>query len=150
MRIFLTGSALIWRFSMLRSREECEAARAKGFEPLFSDMEISLRVELQRETFGKGHTAKENGKFYRWCWEHKQHYCEECFRLLNGYSATYISHILSRGAHPAMAHDPRNVNILCPRCHSIWENGKRERMRIYEKNKQTIKKLKDEYRDFER
>lgn len=104
-----------------------------------------LRVDMQRSLFGEGHTPAENERFYRWVWEHKTHICEECMKPLNEYSAVYVSHILTRGAHPEIAHDPRNTNILCFRCHGIWENGARRRMRIYAGNAERIEQLKKEY-----
>lgn len=64
---------------------------------------------------------------------------------LREYSSVYVSHILTRGAHPDMAHDPRNINILCFNHHNQWENGDRRAMRIYEKNVETIELLKNEY-----
>ena len=130
------------------TRAEYDYARSRGFEPLvdrYFDMDIRLRIEIQRELFGRGHTPEENERFYRWCWEHKPHRCEETMRPLRGYSATYISHILTRGAHPEAAHDPRNVNILCYEAHAKWENGKRQTMRIYERNQLTIKTIKADY-----
>lgn len=136
---------------LIDSREMYVYARKRGYEPLLSPrlpMSIGLRVEIQREIFGKGHTPAENEKFYRWCWENKLHICEECLRPLYEYSAVYVSHILTRGAHPEAAHDPRNVNILCPRCHARWENGDRAGMRIYARNEKTIEQLKQEYNEF--
>lgn len=133
---------------VIDTREQYDLCRAHGIEPLIDRrfaMEIRLRVSIQRELFGRGHTPEENEKFYRWCWEHKPHICEECMRPLHHYSATYVSHILTRGAHPEMAHDPRNVNILCFDHHSTWENGSRENMRIYRSNVFTIEQLKKEY-----
>ena len=124
----------------------------RGYEPLIDRrfaMEIHLRVSIQRELFGTGHTPEENERFYRWCWDHYPHICAECMRPLKRYSATYVSHILTRGAHPEMAHDPRNVNILCFDHHSVWENGKRENMRIFRSNTLRIEELKKEYQGIE-
>ena len=114
----------------------------RGLNPLLSaicDVDINLRIELQRKMFP---TIE---KYYRWNWDHKPHYCEECLRPLPDYSATFCSHILSRGAHPEMATDPRNINILCFNHHQQYEFGDRQSMRIFAKNQQTIEKLKFEY-----
>ena len=130
------------------TREEYDYCRTLGYEPLVDRrfaMDIRLRVSVQRELFGTGHTPEENEKFYRWCWDHKPHWCEETMRPLRQYSAVYVSHILTRGAHPEMAHDPRNVNILCFEKHAQWENGDRERMRIWRSNQLKIQVLKQEY-----
>lgn len=135
---------------VIDTRELYDCARERGYEPLndwrFS-MEIGLRVSIQRELFGTGHTPQENERFYKWCWEHYPHICMETMRPLRQYSAAYVSHILTRGAHPEMAHDPRNVNILCFEMHNKWENGKREDMRIYWNNQRIIEQLKKEYRN---
>lgn len=133
---------------VIDTRELYDYARKRGYEPLIDRrfaMEIHLRVSIQRELFGRGHTPEENERFYRWCWEHYPHICSETMRPLRQYSATYISHILTRGAHPEMAHDPRNVNILSFEMHNRWENGDRQNMRIYQMNQLTIKKLINEY-----
>lgn len=133
---------------VIDTREQYDFCRAHGIDPLIDRrfaMDIRLRVSIQRELFGTGHTPEENEKFYRWCWEHNPHYCQECMRPLRQYSATYVSHILTRGAHPELAHDPRNVNILCFNHHSVWENGRRESMRIFRANLLIIEQLKKEY-----
>lgn len=134
----------------ITTREEYDYCRAQGFEPLLDRrfaLDIRLRVAIQRETFGRGHTPEENERFYRWCWEHLPHVCEETMQPLNHYSAVHISHILTRGANPEMAHDPRNVNVLSFAAHNRWENGDRRNMRIYRKNVLTAEQLKREYQD---
>lgn len=136
----------------INTREEYQEAVKRGFEPLLDmrfKMVVRLRVEIQTELFGRGRidTMRANEKFFRWVWNHKPHYCEETMRPLKTYSAVYCSHILTRGAFPEMATDPRNINLLCPEMHNRWENGDRERMRIYWKNKKTIELLKEEYNE---
>lgn len=130
------------------TRECYDYARSRGYEPLVDRrfrLEINLRVSIQQALFGRGHSPEENEKFYRWCWEHKPHICEETMRPLYHYSAVHISHILTRGAHPESAHDPRNVNIFCLEAHNKWENGNRQEMRIWEHNLAVIAELKDDY-----
>lgn len=132
----------------ITTRAEYELCKAHGIEPLVDRrfaMAIRLRVEIQQEIFGTGHTPQENERFYRFCWEHYPHQCAETMRPLKQYSATYVSHILTRGAHPEMAHDPRNVNILCFEQHNRWENGDRRNMRIFAGNQIIIEQLKREY-----
>lgn len=130
------------------TRECYDYARSRGYEPLVDRrfrLEINLRVTIQQALFGRGHSPEENEKFYRWCWEHKPHICEETMRPLYHYSAVHISHILTRGAHPESAFDPRNTNILCLEAHNKWENGNRQEMRIWEHNLAVIAELKDDY-----
>ena len=134
---------------VIDTRELYDYARKRGYEPLIDrrfKMEIHLRVEIQRELFGSGHTPSENEKFYRWVWAHNLHFCEETMRPLPDYSSVFISHILTRGAHPEMAHDPRNVNILSFEQHNRWENGDREKMRIYRGNLAIIYELNEDYK----
>lgn len=140
---------------LLIDREEYQFVTDRGFCPLLDykrfTMDIRLRVEIQRELFGhcvlgRGDIPVANQRFFRWVWEHKPHRCEETLRPLHNFSATYCSHILTRGAYPEMAHDPRNINILCLEAHNKWENGNKKEMRIYKKNIKTIEILKKEYR----
>lgn len=130
---------------------ECyKYAKSKGYEPLTDkrfEMPIKVRVDVQRYLFGTGHTPAENERFYRYCWDLYPHICEECMRPLTQYSATYISHIRTRGAFPEAAHDVRNVNILCFKHHNQWETGNRKAMRIYPGNVQTIEQLTKEYNE---
>ena len=100
---------------MLTDREEYQFVTDRGFCPLLDykrfTMDIRLRVEIQRElfgycVFGRGNIPQANERFFRWIWEHKPHQCEETLRPLSSYSAVYCSHILTRGSHPEMAHDP--------------------------------------------
>lgn len=133
---------------VIDTRELYDFARKRGYEPLVDRrfaVEINLRVSIQRELFGRGHTPEENERFYRFCWYHYPHVCSETMRPLHQYSAAYVSHIMTRGAHPDLAHDPRNVNILSVEMHNRWENGDRQNMRIYRANQLTIEQLKKEY-----
>lgn len=132
---------------MITTREEYDYALARGYDPLYDErfpMDIALRKEIQKEKFG-GNNARANSVFYRYCLENNPLVCEECGKPINFPSAVNVSHILSRGAHPDKAHDPRNVNILCFDCHAKWENGDRKSMRIYTKNEKIIELLKKEY-----
>lgn len=125
-------------------------AVGRGYEPLLDsrfDVEIHLRIQIQRDLFGP---FTEHEKFYRWVWEHKPHICEETMRPLSDYSAVHISHILTKGARPDIAHDPRNTNILCLAAHNHWEFGDRTQMRIYRKNLETIVKLRNDYLKLEK
>lgn len=128
---------------------ECyQYARNKGYEPLIDKrftMDINTRIDIQQRLFGKGHSPAENERFYRYCWNAYPQLCSECGKPLRLYSAVYVSHILTRGAYPEMAHDLRNVNVLCFRHHQQWENGNRKAMRIYEKNQKIIAELKSDY-----
>lgn len=142
---------------LIADAEDYRLCVERGFEPLIDDrfeLPIALRVAIQRQIFGhttrgRGYVPQANERFYRWVWEHKPHICEETMRPLREYSSVYCSHILARGAHPEMAHDPRNINILCAEMHAKWENGDRHLMRIWQKNSAIIKKLKNEYQGYE-
>ena len=134
----------------ITTHEEYEYCVQRGLEPLIDEthftIDIRLRVEMQEDKFGsrKKITAR-NQKFFHWVWLHKEHFCEECGRPLPEYSATFCSHILSRGAHPEMAIDPRNINILCFNHHQQYEFGDRQALKIYPIIKATAEKLKQEY-----
>lgn len=135
---------------IIKTREEYEALKARGHDALFwldaLQLDPALRVEIQQEIFGKGNTQKSNQKFYRLAWNRKDwHKCEECMTKLPEYSATFVSHMLSRGAHPESAYDLRNYNILCPKCHARWENGDRENMKIWQRNNARMRVILKDY-----
>lgn len=140
---------------LLTDRDEYQYCIQRGFNPLLDikhfTMNIRLRVEIQRELFGHcvfgrgANIMAANERFFRWVWDNKPHQCEETLRPLQSYSAVYCSHILTRGAHPEIAHDPRNINILTFESHNRWENGDRENMRIYPGNVRMIELMKSEY-----
>lgn len=133
----------------ITEKDEYDYCVQHGIEPLIDDkftIDIKLRVELQESKFGtRKNIPAMNQKFFHWIWLHKDHFCEECGRPLLEYSATFCSHILSRGAYPEMAIDPRNINILCFNHHQQYEFGNRDIMRITKKNAVIIQKLKNEY-----
>lgn len=132
----------------LTTIEEYNYSVSRGFEPLIDGrfiLSIELRKEIQQSIF-TGTIPEKNDKFYHWNWDKKPHICEECNTELTDYSSKFISHILSRQNEPAMAHDPRNTNILCLTHHHQWENiFAREQMRIYRKNLRIIENLRNEY-----
>ena len=126
--------------------EEYEYCVSRGYEPLLEFhkgahfvLSNVLRREIQTTRF------KTIESFYRYCYEHSSKRCEETGVSIPFYSAVNISHILTRGAHPAIAKDPRNFNLLTFLAHQKWEVGNRKSMRIYNKNQIKIEKLKLEY-----
>jgi hypothetical protein len=111
------------------------------------DIEINLRKHIQDELWGSDSAnVSSRHNFFLWVWERKPHVCEETGAFL-GYSmqAEFMSHILSRGAHEEMCFDPRNINLLVPDMHRKWETGKREKMKICDKNKEVVTLLKADY-----
>ena len=134
----------------ISKREDYDALLKRGIDCLYDKryhLEIGLRRDIQKERFGKN-DDEGNFLFYRYCLRHFPHVCENCGRPIEHPWATNVSHILSRGSNPAMAHDPRNVNILCWECHQNWEHKTtRDKLNPWfvEKNERTIKLLKQEY-----
>ena len=142
---------------LLETQQEYDLVKSRGYEPLLPNkyfrLDIKLRKQIQSRLFGHSEKGRgndimaANDRFFHWVFDRKNKgYCEECVRPIKCYSAVHCSHILSRGAYPEMAIDPRNINILCFDCHNKWENPiTRKRMRIYESNLLIIKELKSDY-----
>ncbi len=140
--------------TLVENREAYDLCVARGFEPLFEkdflDMPIALRVELTKEKF------RTNQEYYRTAYTlHHTKCCEECNVGLPRYSATWVSHILSKGAHPEMRFDLRNFNLLCFKHHKQWENTAtsgpmpmRKDMKILLGNEALIETLLTEYRAY--
>ena len=141
---------------LLPDKFSYDFAVRRGCEPLIDSrfkLPIKLRVEIQKELFGKciigrGNIPQANDRFYRWVFSRKGGICEETGQPIHSYAAVHVSHIYSRGAHPEMAHDPRNTNILIVEKHTQWENErKRKGMKIYRKNIEIMELLKNEYKE---
>jgi len=124
----------------LRLCQECNEGRKKD------EKRIRPRIEKSGLSFtvrDKPTAGDEN--FYQMVWNIRSHCCQECGKFLGDQmSRIYVSHILTKGAHPALRHDIRNVNILCPEHHHQWEFGVRRKMHIFEKNEAIIELLKSE------
>ena len=145
-----TGYAEEMRTELVTTREDYDILLARGIDCLYDSrftLEINLRRDIQKEKFGKN-DDEGNAKFYAYCLHRFPMVCENCGKPIRHPWATNVSHILTRGAHPEMAHDPRNINILCAECHELWEHKTtRNRLRMWfvEKNERTIEQLKREY-----
>lgn len=121
----------------------------KGYCPLkdwkWFYIDFKLRLEIQYSIFGHGDFTRQNQRFYEWMWKNSIHSCEELGTPLKNYSASFISHIISKGSDRRLAIDPRNVNILSFNQHNKWEYGEKTKMKIYPKNKLIINILKTDY-----
>lgn len=148
------------RKHLINNIEEYNFCLSKGTDPLFFNrfikMDIKLRVNVQNKLFGGASAHKNilqaNDKYYHYCFERSYKTCENCGyplyklrNLDNVYSSVYVSHILTRGSNPQLAHDPRNHNILCKDCHDKWENGFKQEMMVYFGNMIVINEMKKEY-----
>jgi len=109
--------------------------------PQLFDIDLLTRKVIISVMFP--HTSPESDvKYYRWMWSLKKHWCEECGKPLQGYSAAYVSHILTKGAHTETRYDPLNSNILCMQHHNRWEFAtlsEKQKMFIFWENKKRLK-----------
>ncbi len=80
--------------------------------------------------------------WYKYQWKTRRHFCEECGKFLGDkLSHMFVSHIISKGSHPALRTHVDNCNILCADHHQQYEFGDRKSMKVYEKNKPIIIKM---------
>lgn len=139
----------------IKTVEEYNEAKKLGRQPLMNlavVMPIDLRKMLIADEITHSYLSRAdnipaaNQRFYKWVWKNKGHFCEESGIELFDFRSEYISHILSRGAFPELAYDPRNTNILTRENHSKWENNLiNPGMRIYGKNIMIIEMLLKDY-----
>ena len=137
----------------IRSTAEYDVIKNFWYHPLiydtFFNIDIRTRITVINTLFGKPCPANDD-RFFRWMWKHRPHVCQEYFAPLHEYSAVHISHIITKGSHPEMRYDPRNINILSLKAHNEWEFGtqeQRRKMNIYPQNQRIIKILKSEYQE---
>lgn len=83
-------------------------------------------------------------------WSNRPHYCFHCGKYLGSEpKAIYFSHILSRGAHPALRCDEENIVLACRDCHYIYDFGDKNKLQRQipeELIEKLLKKEKDEHR----
>lgn len=93
----------------------------------------------------KRNKIKEDEDFYKECFNScKIHKCEECGTPLSEFfrdeggrviAKWRYSHIIPKSIYKKLRHVIKNINHLCFKCHQEWENGRKEDMSIFEKNK---------------
>lgn len=85
----------------------------------------------------------EDEDFYEECFNLSDHLCEECgtqlpeeFRDENNKVAARwrYSHIIPKSIAPELRHSVSNINHLCIKCHTEWENGNKVEMSIFPSN----------------
>lgn len=88
-------------------------------------------------------------QWYKDMWQTRQkHQCQECGIHLPHFHPMFISHIVSKGAFPALRNHPENFMIYCQDCHYFWEfSGKRNTMKTYEEAMEIMERLKREYHE---
>ena len=69
-------------------------------------------------------------------WATRPHVCDNCDKRLPATPVkANFSHLLTKGSHPDLRHDPENIVLSCYDCHNLWEFGKnRENMATYQKH----------------
>ena len=114
-----------------------------------------LHPEMKGEIFSEDQweQIKKDDETYKQVWDSKEHICEECGESLGeelydeeGKIAARwrFSHILGKKAYPEFRNDPRNFNLLCYQCHSLFEFGNKKEMNIYEGDMEIIEILLNE------
>lgn len=74
--------------------------------------------------------------------------CEECGKMLTrqfyrGNSCCF-SHILAKSSFPELALWDKNLMIVCPDCHALYESGSEKAVNQRERKKELLIKLKEE------
>lgn len=78
-------------------------------------MNITNVIKKKRKTTGEK-------KLFLEIWEERPHFCVKCGLFLGSEPKVfYFSHIKSKGAHPELRLDKKNIELLCYDCHYAWE-----------------------------
>lgn len=110
------------------------------------DKSYFVKRDLGKKPSKKNKIEKDE-KFYEICFNNSNHKCEECnvdlpnvFRGDDGriVARWRYSHIIPKSIAPKLRHVLKNINHLCLKHHMQWENGDKENMRIYRKNKKRL------------
>jgi hypothetical protein len=77
--------------------------------------------------------------------DHPDRICQETGQYIATPTGMNCSHIASKGAHPEMYYDKRNVLFITVESHQKWETGDRKSMKIYPMAMKILEELKFEY-----
>jgi len=103
----------------------------------------SLYVNIKSGGRRVGGMFEQDNQFYEESFNLSDHKCEECgtqlpteFRDEDGkiQARWRYSHIIPKSIASEIRHDLNNINHLCLKCHSEWENGNKSLMKIFRKN----------------
>jgi len=67
-------------------------------------------------------------KLYRQIWKNRPHLCQVCGYPISKPVSHVFSHVYSKGAHPSLKYEPKNIELWCSTliredgigCHEAW------------------------------
>lgn len=94
-----------------RRRYEAALRPVKAKKPISKKPSESLKEKRERDW-----------EVGRKIWSSRAHVCVECGLPIQGaLKKIYLSHLLSKGAHPELRFDPENIVLHHAHCHNKWE-----------------------------
>lgn len=97
-----------------------------------------IRPEEKKETYRIPKKSKKRQavidsdiEFFKEIWEEREHYCEVTGEFLgNEFNVCFFSHTLGKGAYPRFRHYKKNIRLVTPYVHSLWEFSDRKDPRL--------------------
>jgi len=131
--------------------EGCGQSRPlwKSNPPTCKKCALTNSKPLKRTPLSKGLSDKAKAQidadtaFYIEIWQERKHECEECsIHLGDTWQRFMFSHLLSKGAHPKLRLVKLNISLVCLPCHTDYEFGSRNKMKMREEwNKRIVQLL---------
>ena len=111
--------------SMTKNRETLAKKEIVPYSPTYAKT-----TDRQKKKLSEDDRANEE------IWNSRAHVCDNCDKRLPATPVkANFSHLLTKGSHPDLRHDPENIVLSCVPCHNLWEFGKnRETMATYQKH----------------
>ena len=108
-----------------KARERLKEKPSFVYKPVYK--EVSPALAQRRKT---------DKELNEEIWATRPHVCDNCEKRLPATPVkANFSHLLTKGSHPELRHDPENIVLSCIPCHNLWEFGKnRETMATYQKH----------------
>jgi len=121
---------------------ECESKRrtaqsmTKNRETLAKKEIVPYSPAYAKTTDRQKKKLSEDDRVNEEIWNSRAHVCDNCDKRLPATPVkANFSHLLTKGSHPDLRHDPENIVLSCIPCHNLWEFGKnRETMATYQKH----------------
>lgn len=145
------------RFEVAREKESTKVRKAyqikrTSLKRKKTSLKRSPVRSTQRTKEKRAEMLRKDREVYLKVFNSKDNCCEECGVILsdrfeddegNIIDIFRFSHILGKAAYPEFRHNKLNMNLLCLKCHQIWEFSSKEKMKIYKGNQILIEKMRN-------
>ena len=117
-------------FNRLRAAKSIKVNKGTGRVKIVATAAPQRQIPIsQKPTDRLAEARDKDWEVNQKIWEERRHVCVEDGKWLavDPPPKAYFSHVLGKGAHPELRHDPENIVLHCIQCHRKWETAGKEK-----------------------